>query len=47
MKLILASASPRRKALLEMLHVPNLEIRPAVGEERRIRSLRPTRSWRS
>ena len=33
MKLILASASPRRRELLEMLHVENLEIRPAKGEE--------------
>ena len=34
MKLILASASPRRRELLEMLHVENLEIRPAKGEEK-------------
>ncbi|MCD7786757.1 MAG: Maf family protein [Oscillospiraceae bacterium] len=33
MKLILASASPRRKELLEMLRVPELEICPALGEE--------------
>jgi septum formation protein len=30
---ILASASPRRRALLEMLHVKNLIVRPAAGEE--------------
>ncbi len=34
MKLILASASPRRRELLEMLHAENLEIRPAQGEEK-------------
>ena len=34
MKLILASASPRRRELLEMLHVENLEIHPAKGEEK-------------
>lgn len=34
MDIILASASPRRKELLEMLGVPNLRILPAVGEER-------------
>ncbi len=34
MKLILASASPRRRELLEMLHVKNLEIHPAKGEEK-------------
>lgn len=33
MKIILASGSPRRKELLEMLNVKNLEIIPAVGEE--------------
>ena len=33
MKIILASGSPRRKELLEMLHVKNLEIIPAAGEE--------------
>lgn len=33
MKLILASASPRRKELLEMLRVKELEIRPARGPE--------------
>jgi septum formation protein len=30
---ILASASPRRRALLEMLHVKNLIVHPAAGEE--------------
>ena len=33
MKLVLASASPRRRELLEMLRVTELEIRPAQGEE--------------
>lgn len=33
MEIILASASPRRKELLEMLGVPNLRIIPARGEE--------------
>ena len=33
MKIILASASPRRKALMEMFHPEHLEIRPAVGKE--------------
>ena len=33
MKMILASASPRRKELMEMLGVKNLEIIPAQGEE--------------
>ena len=32
-KIILASASPRRKALLEMLGVPELTVIPARGEE--------------
>ena len=32
-KLILASASPRRRELLEMLGVNNLEVIPALGEE--------------
>ena len=32
-KLILASASPRRKELLNMLGLRNVEIRPAKGEE--------------
>jgi len=34
MKIVLASGSPRRKELMEMLNVPDLEIRPAVGEEK-------------
>lgn len=34
MKFILASGSPRRRELLEMLHVENLEIHPAQGEEK-------------
>ena len=34
MNIILASASPRRKELMEMLKVPNLKIVPAKGEER-------------
>lgn len=34
MKLILASASPRRRQLLEMLGVGELEIFPAKGEEK-------------
>lgn len=34
MRIILASGSPRRKELLEMLNVPNLEIIPAKGEEK-------------
>ena len=33
MKIILASASPRRRELLEMLRVQSLEIVPAKGEE--------------
>ncbi len=33
MKVILASGSPRRRELLEMLKVQNLEIIPAKGEE--------------
>ena len=33
MNVILASASPRRRALLEMLHVKNLIVHPAAGEE--------------
>ena len=33
MRIILASGSPRRKELLEMLKVKNLEIIPAKGEE--------------
>ena len=34
MSIILASASPRRKELLEMLEVKDFIIKPAVGEER-------------
>ena len=34
MRIILASGSPRRKELLEMLKVQNLEIIPARGEEK-------------
>ncbi len=34
MKVVLASASPRRKELMEMLGVQNLEIIPAKGEEK-------------
>ena len=33
MNVILASSSPRRKELMEMLQVPNLQIIPAKGEE--------------
>ena len=33
MRLILASASPRRRELLEMLGVKSLEVIPALGEE--------------
>lgn len=33
MRIILASGSPRRRELLEMLNVENLEIIPAKGEE--------------
>ncbi len=33
MHIILASASPRRKELMEMLEIPNLKIVPAKGEE--------------
>ncbi len=33
MHIILASSSPRRKELMEMLEVPNLKIIPARGEE--------------
>ena len=33
MRLILASASPRRRELLEMLGVENFEVIPALGEE--------------
>ena len=41
MKLILASASPRRKELMEMLRPDALEIVPAVGEERADPALPP------
>ena len=34
MNWILASGSPRRRELLEMLGVPDLTIRPAKGPER-------------
>lgn len=34
MNWILASGSPRRRELLEMLGVPDLTIRPATGPER-------------
>ena len=33
MRIVLASASPRRRELLEMLKIKNLEIIPAKGEE--------------
>ncbi len=33
MQIVLASSSPRRKELMEMLEVPNLKIVPAKGEE--------------
>ena len=33
MNIVLASASPRRRELMEMLEVPNLRIVPARGEE--------------
>ena len=33
MHIVLASASPRRRELMEMLQVPNLKILPAKGEE--------------
>ena len=39
--IILASASPRRKALLEMLGVPDLTVIPAKGEETIDPSLTP------
>ena len=34
MNMILASGSPRRKELLEMLGVKNMKIIPAKGEEK-------------
>ena len=41
MSIILASASPRRKELLEMLGVKDLKIVPAVGEEKAADGLPP------
>ena len=41
MKTILASGSPRRRELLEMLQVKNLEIIPAQGEEKAHPGLSP------
>ena len=41
MSIILASASPRRKELLEMLGVKDLRIVPAVGEEKAEAGLPP------
>ena len=41
MSIILASASPRRKELLEMLGVRELKIIPAVGEEKAAPGLAP------
>lgn len=41
MGIILASASPRRKELLEMLRVENFKIIPAVGEETINRGMTP------
>ena len=41
MKMILASSSPRRRELMEMLGVTGLVIRPAVGEEKADPSLPP------
>ena len=41
MKVILASGSPRRRELLEMLKVENLEIIPAKGEEKAHPELAP------
>ena len=41
MKFILASASPRRKELMEMLGVENLSIIPAKGEEKADINLTP------
>ncbi len=42
MSIILASASPRRKELLEMLGVRELRIVPAVGEEKAAPGLPPS-----
>ena len=41
MKIVLASGSPRRKELLEMLGTQIYEIRPAVGEEKVREGLSP------
>ena len=41
MKIVLASASPRRKELMEMLGVQNLEIIPAKGEEKAPENVSP------
>jgi len=41
MRIILASGSPRRRELLEMLKVENLEIIPAKGEEKEHPELTP------
>ncbi len=41
MNIVLASASPRRRELLEMLGVKNLKILPAQGEERAPGGLAP------
>ncbi len=41
MKIILASGSPRRKQLMEMLGFKNMEIIPAKGEEKADPSLAP------
>lgn len=42
MRIVLASGSPRRRELLEMLRVKNLEIIPARGEELTHPGLRPS-----
>lgn len=47
MKLILASGSPRRKELLEMLGVKLDEIRPAKGEEKTEAGLSPAETVKS
>ena len=41
MNIILASASPRRRALLEMLGVRDLHVMPALGEEASCTELSP------
>ena len=41
MNIVLASGSPRRRELLEMLKISPLKIIPAVGEERAAPGLRP------